>query len=241
MAGFLTRISDMNKPSLPSSRGFTVVEVLVTLLILSGGLLALAKFQGTMFGANALAKQRTEAAMLAQQKMEALRAYSTVKAACPASGDYCNIVTGNDAVAGASATFLRSWTVTNHTAAPVYKQILLTVTWQDSSGNSGLADTSGCTAQPCIALNSNIAPGDPVNTGSLIVNGAGSNTNNNTNNNNNNGNDGRGNNDGNNNNGNNNGNDGRGNNDGNNNNGNNNNNNNGNNNNGNDGRGNNGG
>jgi prepilin-type N-terminal cleavage/methylation domain-containing protein len=163
--------TSMNSPSIRSSRGFTVIEVLVTLLILSGGLLALAKYQGTMLGANTLAKQRTEATMLANQQLETLRAYTTVNSTCPAGGDYCNIATGNDSVTGASATYARTWTVTPSvgtlsgtptlkcTAGSCYKQVTLAVTWTDSSN----------TAQS-VTLNSNIAFNNPLNTGNLIAN-----------------------------------------------------------------------
>lgn len=53
--------------------GFTLIESMVALLIVTGGLFGLLKTQ-TMLARNAdLARQRTEAVRLAQERIEALR------------------------------------------------------------------------------------------------------------------------------------------------------------------------
>ena len=61
-----------------NARGFTILEALIALLVLSFGMLAIAGFQTTLSRSADLAKQRTEAMRLAQQKMEILRAYGQV-------------------------------------------------------------------------------------------------------------------------------------------------------------------
>ncbi len=55
--------------------GFSLIEVLITLVVLAVGLVALAKFQGTAIESGSLAKERAVAAHLAQQKLDDLRDY----------------------------------------------------------------------------------------------------------------------------------------------------------------------
>ncbi len=55
--------------------GFSLIEVLITLVVLAVGLVALAKFQGTTIESGSLAKERAVAAHLAQQKLDDLRDY----------------------------------------------------------------------------------------------------------------------------------------------------------------------
>ena len=54
-------------------RGFSMVEVLVAILLLTVGLLALAKMQNQAVASNAFGNQLTEATFLAQDKVEELR------------------------------------------------------------------------------------------------------------------------------------------------------------------------
>lgn len=133
-----------------SQRGFGLIEVLVTLVILTGGLISLMKFQTTLFNVNSQAKQRSEATMRAQQKLDELRSYANLTA-------YGNIATGSDSIIGGDATYSRAWTITSHTTAPIYKEVAITVTWIDSKANT-----------LSITLNSNIASNDPKQTGYLI-------------------------------------------------------------------------
>ncbi|MCG6981022.1 MAG: type IV pilus modification protein PilV [Deltaproteobacteria bacterium] len=56
-----------------SQQGFTLVEVLVAILLLTVGLLALAKMQTGAVASNAFGNQLTQATFLAQDKLEELR------------------------------------------------------------------------------------------------------------------------------------------------------------------------
>lgn len=134
-----------------SVRGFTIIEVLITLLIMSGGLLALASFQGVIFGANAVSIERSEATMLAEQKIDEFRAYRDLSA-------YASIVTGSDSVTSGSAVYTRSWVVTGY-VSPARKQIALNVSWTDSSNDL-----------QSVKLDTVIASNDPKLTGALIIN-----------------------------------------------------------------------
>jgi prepilin-type N-terminal cleavage/methylation domain-containing protein len=56
-----------------SQRGFSLVEVLVAILLLTVGILALAKMQTGAVASNAIGNQLTQATFLAQDKLEELR------------------------------------------------------------------------------------------------------------------------------------------------------------------------
>ncbi len=60
----------------PRQQGVSLIEVLITLIVLGMGLMSLAKFQSTVLKDNSLGKERSVAIHLAEQKMEDLRNYS---------------------------------------------------------------------------------------------------------------------------------------------------------------------
>ncbi len=63
--------------------GVSLLEVLITLIVLGMGLVSLAKFQGTVLQENSLAKARTVAAHLAEKKVDDLRAYDLLAGPLP--------------------------------------------------------------------------------------------------------------------------------------------------------------
>lgn len=111
--------------------GFTLIEAMVALVILSVGLLALGRFQGSVTQTSAQAKTRTEALRLAQGKIELLRGFSSLAvldglAALPNGAN-------TETVTGSNATFTRTW-VWVTTALPAYRSLTVTVSWQDQRG-----------------------------------------------------------------------------------------------------------
>ena len=125
-------------------RGFSLDEALISLVVLSSGLLSLAQFQGQMHENSSQTKTQTTAVNLAQQKLEALRDQ--------ASTDYSGIVDSRDipqAHPGDNTSFSRHWTVTSH-ASPAYKEVSVTTDWQAFDG----------TAQ-AVTISSFLAPGAP--------------------------------------------------------------------------------
>jgi len=113
------------------NRGFTLIEALVALLILSIGLLGLARYQSVTLKSSGDTKARTEALAIAEQTIEQLRNFSTEAAFDAIASD-----TMGTAVTGSNAVFTPTWVVSNFTTPAQYKQIVVTVTWNDSSGNS---------------------------------------------------------------------------------------------------------
>jgi Tfp pilus assembly protein PilV len=108
-------------------RGFTILEALVSLILLSVGLIALAQIHVRLFAASGLAKAQTIAVNLTQQKLEDLRLI-----------DYERMTGDTDVPAsqlGDNASYVRRWVVTAH-GAPDYKEVSITTTWQTPEGQS---------------------------------------------------------------------------------------------------------
>ncbi|MGA0612997.1 type IV pilus modification PilV family protein [Caldimonas sp. KR1-144] len=165
------------------SRGFTLVEALVALLVLSFGMLAIAGFQLALTRGADVAKQRAEAVRLAQAKLEELRSFGSLSTTT-GMVDYTEDLVSSTSpetftdstTYETNTTFRRSWTVTRSdgtTAAAstdVQKWIAVTVEWADRSA------TSSTDYNQSVTLRSVIARSDPVDM-KLWTTNAGSTTN----------------------------------------------------------------
>lgn len=120
-----------------NTKGFLLIEVMVTLLLLSVVLVALARFQVMALQDDSLAKSRTVAVNLAQNKMEILRNFTDTVS-------YDAINSGSDSVGppGSSATMIltglntiytRSWSVSSGNT-PHDMQLEVIVSWPDING-----------------------------------------------------------------------------------------------------------
>lgn len=113
-----------------SQRGFTLIEALIALVILAGGLLAMFRFHGTSIEVTGETKNRAGATALAQAKLEELRAFQTAAgySARMVNGSEVNLAGTDYAGVAYAATFTREWVVTP-TANPDVNQVAVTVTW----------------------------------------------------------------------------------------------------------------
>lgn len=103
--------------------GFTLIEILVALVILGVSLLALAGLMVTTTRNNASAGQVTEAATLAQDKLEELRAIP-----------WDRVASGQDQQVGSTGIgYERSWNVVTNGNV---KTITITVNWSDRFNHS---------------------------------------------------------------------------------------------------------
>lgn len=125
-------------------KGFSLVEVMITLVILSFGLLSLIKFDIQLLSSSASAKRQVEAIHLAKDKLEEFR---NVNSLANPGYRYEDIVSGEDVVefneedlSSPSTTFLREWVVTENTSIG-YKQVAILVSWEGRS-NESLENTS---------------------------------------------------------------------------------------------------
>jgi type IV pilus assembly protein PilV len=107
------------------SRGFSLVEVLVALCILSIALLALAGLMVTTTRNNSFGSNMTEAATFAQDRIEELKV-----------SPWGNVVSGADARTGATGIlYTRTWTVTDN-ANFTQRWVNIRVNWNDMAGHS---------------------------------------------------------------------------------------------------------
>ena len=108
---------DMEKRAiiLRKERGFTLIEVLFAIAILSFGLLAVAKMQGSAIQGNFFASGKTEAVTWAQDRMERLMALP-----------YANVASGGPITQG---NYDINWVVNDGTVANT-KSITVTATPQ---------------------------------------------------------------------------------------------------------------
>jgi type IV pilus modification protein PilV len=164
-------------------RGFSMIEVLISVVILGFGLLALAALQTTIIRSSSETKAQTIALQLAKDKLEDLRSYQNL-------AGYQALTSSNDTVNDSSGSlsgvnYTRAWTVTRwaykpstatfvsvtpltgttptggnpaiYTANNEYKRVAVVVSWSDANGTTqsiGIEDAVGA-----------ISPGD----GSKIV------------------------------------------------------------------------
>ena len=115
------------------SKGFSLIEMLIALVILSISLLALAGLMATTTKNNSFGSHMTEAVTFAQDKLEELKVTS-----------WGNIVPGTDPLPRPGSTginYNRTWNVSilaNPTPPPndLLKTVTITVNWNDGISRS---------------------------------------------------------------------------------------------------------
>jgi type IV pilus assembly protein PilV len=107
------------------SKGFSLVEVLIALLILAISLLALAGLMVTTTRNSSFGGHMTEASTFAQDKLEQLRV-----------SPWAGVATGNDTIQSSTGiTYTRNWTVTANGDGN-QRWVSITLTWTDPTQNS---------------------------------------------------------------------------------------------------------
>lgn len=116
-------------------KGFTLLELLIGLVILSIGLLSLAQLQLVAVKRNSFAQKLTQATVFTQEKLEDLRrmGYTEVMAASTQSNE---TLSGN---------FTRSWSKDISTNGMV--KVTVTSSWNDERGRSHSVNLSTLIAQ----------------------------------------------------------------------------------------------
>jgi prepilin-type N-terminal cleavage/methylation domain-containing protein len=111
------------------SRGFTLIEIVVAIVLLAFGVLASASLTATLMRSNRGVTNRTRAVETLRLKVEDLQSQS-----------YAQVANGNDTATIGGITYNRAWTVTPDTPAANLKMITLNVTWGDRQGNHMLSN-----------------------------------------------------------------------------------------------------
>ena len=110
-----------------NQRGFTLLEVLISIIILSVALLALAGLQIISIRGNAFGGTMTEAITLGRDKIEDLK-----------RDDWDNVAAGNDVQTVRGINYARSWAV--QTVGQT-KEVTVTVSWDNGNHQVSLATT----------------------------------------------------------------------------------------------------
>jgi type IV pilus assembly protein PilV len=108
----------MMRLSLNRREGYTLVELLITILFFAIGMLAMYRLQLAVIQSNARAGQLNRATAVAEAKMEALLAL-----------DYDSLTSADTPQAVGSWTVL--WTVTSNQPVSDTKTVRVTVSWAD--------------------------------------------------------------------------------------------------------------
>jgi prepilin-type N-terminal cleavage/methylation domain-containing protein len=134
-------------------RGFTLIESLVSMLVMAGGLFGLLATQ-TMLARHAdLARQRAEAVRLAQERVENLRSYTMI-ATTEGHLAWDDLDDGTDEIE-TNAAFTRTWTVAGSPDDPL-RQVDVMLNWVDRDG------------QPqTVTMRTVISQTDPADVGAL--------------------------------------------------------------------------
>jgi prepilin-type N-terminal cleavage/methylation domain-containing protein len=118
-----------------SQRGFTLVEALVALLVMSFGMLALSGMQLSLSRNADIAKQRVEAMRIAQERIETARSYTSLTAA--AGIDWTNLVADVAAPATVTANTNATFNVVVTAGGLVTdaaRTLQVAVNWTDRAG-----------------------------------------------------------------------------------------------------------
>ncbi len=123
---------DMKALPLKNKQGFTLVEIVIAIVILSVGLLALINLQWMAIRGNSDSKEMTRAIFLAETRMEQLKNTPFASLVIGTTPDPNNPINGQGQSGG---IFSRSWTVQPYTPPYSYsgsgfmKQVTVNVSW----------------------------------------------------------------------------------------------------------------
>jgi len=116
-------------------KGQGLIETLVALLIISGGVIALIQFGKTLAYNNSISQQQAEATILGTNQIESMRNFGVINNTAGYTS-YQSIATGSSTANGANTTYSLSWTVTTSSTTPTYKTVNMTVSWTDLQGGA---------------------------------------------------------------------------------------------------------
>lgn len=117
---------------LQNQKGFTLIEVMIAIFILSVGLLAVASMQVSAIRGNHFSDNVTVALALAEEGMEDLlnKSYSHTWLT---DGDHDTEEASIDKAGEPGGPFSRTWEITDSPSLPQYKEISMIVAWANSS------------------------------------------------------------------------------------------------------------
>ncbi len=126
-----------NNFSIFVNEGFTLIEIMIALVILSFGLVALAGVQISAIKGNAFSRRITTAVSVAEQTVEQIKTtpYNNIQSQSPSQ------------VTASNMNFSRQVSVTDNTPLPNMKTVQVTLTWNDG-GKSHTVPVSTVISRP---------------------------------------------------------------------------------------------
>ena len=119
------------KAIIKNHNGFTLIEMLIAISILSFGLLGLAELQFIAIKGNKESRDLTSAVILAETKVEELLKTGVTNLSNGIFHDTNNPVNETGAPGG---IFTRSWTIADYTGSTHIKKITATIEWLSLKG-----------------------------------------------------------------------------------------------------------
>ena len=133
------------KSKINNASGFTLIELLIAAMIITGGMVTMASFLGTLVSTNATNERKTIATVIAQEQIEILRimALQTTLTAAMGTPTVLSRAYGADGLdIGATGTAGEIYTSTNTINDAISpKQLTVVVTWV-GRGNSQVTMTT---------------------------------------------------------------------------------------------------
>jgi type IV pilus assembly protein PilV len=121
-----------SKSSMSIEEGFTLIEIMIALVIMSIGLTALAAVQISAIRGNAFSKRMTTAVSIADEKIEQIK-----------SIPYANIISESSIqITQSNMNFTRQVTVTNNSPLPNSRKVEVVVTWSEGSKSHSVPITT---------------------------------------------------------------------------------------------------
>jgi Tfp pilus assembly protein PilV len=121
------------------ARGFSILEALIALAIVAFGLLTLMSVTMKLARSEDVARQRGEAARLAQERIEAMRSYTQIDTSATTLA-WADLATGSDTIVNSvdystNTTYNRSWQLLGAATDPM-RQLRVTVNWLDRTNTT---------------------------------------------------------------------------------------------------------
>jgi Tfp pilus assembly protein PilV len=141
--------------------GFTIIEALISLVIMGFGILSLAGMQTSLSRNTDVAKQRSEAVRLAQEKIEIFRSYTGIDATVVDQGITSttalnwNVLDGGTDTITTNAAYTRTWTLGGVSDDPM-RGLTVGVAWTDRAGEA-----------QTVSLSTVLSKTDPADSGFL--------------------------------------------------------------------------
>jgi type IV pilus assembly protein PilV len=121
-----------SKSLISTEEGFTLIEIMIALVVMSIGLTALAAVQISAIQGNAFSKRMTTVVSIADEKLEQIK-----------SSSYVDIVSESSTqITQSNMNFTRQVTVTNNSPLANTKTINVTVNWSEGSKSHSVPFTT---------------------------------------------------------------------------------------------------